>query len=242
MQQPPGQRGQEPGGRGAAGAQAARGRGGGGRTARPTVPAEFDATPIMALDDQDALIDMLTSSSSTFFQKAIACKRLSMIGTREAVPALAALLGEERLGHYARFGLEPMPDPSVDIAFRDALTKLKGLVLIGVITSIGVRRDVEAVEALGELMYDSDVEVARAAAASLGAISGPASAEVLMDGASRVSAEVRPVWARAALVCADRLLESDRRTATDMYSALTGDNMPKPVTLAARRRLMAAGI
>ncbi len=61
---------------------------------------------------------------------------------------LAALLGDEKLAHMARYGLEPIPDPAVDDALRDALGKLKGRPLVGVIGSIGVRRDTKAVEPL----------------------------------------------------------------------------------------------
>ncbi|MCP5115591.1 MAG: hypothetical protein GY953_32595 [bacterium] len=189
--------------------------------------------------NQPDLIEMLTDSGSTMFQKAIACKRLSMVGTRDAVPALAALLGDERLGHYARFGLEPIPDPAVDEALRNALTKLKGLLLMGTIHSLGVRRDAAAVDALGKLMYDSDVEIARAASASVGAIGGAKAAALLREALTRAATPVRPVVARAALVCAERLLETDRGTALDLYNLLTADSMPKPVILAARRAIMA---
>jgi HEAT repeat protein len=79
------------------------------------------------------------------------------IGTKQAVPALAALLADPKLAHYARYGLEPIPDPSVDKALRDALGKIKGRPLVGVINSIGQRKD---------------AEVADAAAAALGRISG----------------------------------------------------------------------
>ena len=232
--QAPGARGQAPGGQGAAGGRASR-------APAPEVPPEFNADPIMKLD-QPALIRMIQSASSTYFQKAIACKRLSMIGTAEAVPALAALLGDEKLGHYARFGLEPMPEPAVDVALRDALGKLKGMLLQGVINSLGVRRDAGAVAALGGLMGNSDVGVARAAAAALGAISGPEAAKLLTAGLGRASAQLLPVMARAALVCADRLPEVHHRTAVDMYKALAANNMPKPVILAARQRIMAEGI
>lgn len=204
----------------------------------PDIPPEYEAAPIMKLN-QPELITMLAAPGSTLFQKAIACKRLSMVGTGEAVPALAALLDDERLGHYARFGLEPIPDPAVDEALRNALPKLKAPLLIGVIHSLGVRRDADAVDALGKLMYDDDIEVARAASASLGAISGAKAAALLREALTRAAVPVRPVVARAALVCADRLPKTGRRTALEMYNLLAGDAMPKPVILAARRAIMA---
>ncbi len=205
----------------------------------PDIPPEYDAGPIMKLN-QPELIAMVEDPGSTLFEKAIACKRLSMVGTREAVPALAALLDDERLGHYARFGLEPIPDPAVDEALRGALGRLRGPLLVGVIHSLGVRRDADAVDALGRLVYDGDTGIAQAAASSLGAIGSGEAAALLREALARAAAPVRPVAARAALVCAERLLASDRRTALEMYELLTGDDMPKPVKLAARRAIMAA--
>jgi len=43
------------------------------------------------------------------------------VATRQAVPALAALLGDEKLAHMARGALETIRDPSADCALRDAL-------------------------------------------------------------------------------------------------------------------------
>src|SRR5436190_7429777 len=119
------------------------------------VPPEFDAGPIMKLDEAQALA-MLKNPASTYFQKGIACKRLAIIGKKDSIAPLAALLTDPKLAHYGRFGLEPNPDPAVDDALRAALPKLKGRLLMGVIHSIGVRKDAQAVDALGKLMYDSD--------------------------------------------------------------------------------------
>ncbi|NQT38540.1 MAG: hypothetical protein HQ581_13675, partial [Planctomycetes bacterium] len=101
-----------------------------------------------------AKLIVVLQSDAAPFDKAKACQRLALIGTKEAVPALAALLADERLSSYARFGLEPIPDPSVDDALRDALGRLHGRLLAGVINSIGVRRDVKAVGALTKLASD----------------------------------------------------------------------------------------
>ena len=81
---------------------------------------------------------------------------------------LAALLCNEELSHMARYGLEPIPDPSVDTALRDALDKVKGRLLVGVIGSIGVRRDPKAVPALVKRLDDPDAEVAAGRGASPG--------------------------------------------------------------------------
>jgi hypothetical protein len=77
-------------------------------------------------------------------EKAITCKRLAIYGTEKAVPALAPLLADEKLAAWARTALEVIPGPAADAALREAAGKLQGRLLIGVITSIGVRRDVQA--------------------------------------------------------------------------------------------------
>ena len=76
--------------------------------------------------DATALIRILTDASSSEFQKAKACQRVGELGPREAVPALSALLSHEHLNTYARYGLEPIADPSADDALRAGLSKLKG--------------------------------------------------------------------------------------------------------------------
>ena len=113
------------------------------------------------------LIAVLKSNASRE-EKAGACRKLALVGTRESVPALAALLGDEALGHMARYALEPIPDPAVDAALRNALGKLKGRSLVGVVGSIGVRRDAQAVERLTGLLDDGDAEVVQAAAKAAG--------------------------------------------------------------------------
>jgi hypothetical protein len=75
--------------------------------------------------------------------------------------------------------LEPNPDPSVDIALRAALPKLKGRLLVGLITTIGVRKDARALDAVAKLIDNPDAEVAGAAAASVGLIGGLQAAKVL---------------------------------------------------------------
>ena len=136
-----------------------------------TVPP---ATP----EQVNKLIAVLKSDAS-HKEKADACRQLGVVGTKEAVGPLAALLGDEKLSHMARYALEPMPDPAVDDALRDALGKLKGRPLVGVIGSIGVRRDAKAVGPLAGMLKAPDADVARAAARALGSIGNRRAARAL---------------------------------------------------------------
>ncbi len=207
---------------------------------RPVPPPEFQAAKILAMDAA-ALAGVLKDSSATVFQKAKACQRLATVGGKDAVPALAALLTDPQLGQYARYGLEPIPDPSADDALRGALRTTKGLLLVGVLNSIRYRRDAKAVPEVGKLVYSTDPEVARAAAAALGGISGLQASKALQDGLRRTKGPVRTAVADAGLLCAEGLLaKGERDQALALYTALSGPDIPKPVRLAAMHGIIAA--
>ena len=227
-----------PGGGVAPGQGPAAGRG--PRAQSPTVPPEFDALPIWKMEPPK-LVATVKDPSSTVFQKAIACKKLAFVGGKEAVQPMAALLSHPQLSCYARFGLEPNPDPSVDEALRAALPRLKGRLQVGVITTIGVRKDAKALDTLTKLIDDSDAEVAGAAAASVGMIGGLQASRALQAALGRTKPPVFPVVARATLLCAEGLMASNRPRAIDLYTQLSAATMPKPVRLAAIRVLNAAG-
>jgi hypothetical protein len=196
------------------------------------------AADIMALPPAK-LIAILKEPGASVYAKAKACQQLAVVGDKSAVPALAALLADPQLAHYARFGLEPLTDPSADDALRDALRKLKGNLLAGVINSIGHRRDARAAGALGRLLYDADSEVSQAAAAALGRIGGPQAARTLQESLSRAKPPVLSAVAMAGLVCAEGLLkQGQRKQALALFEALT--RADPPVRDAATRQIAAA--
>ena len=220
-----------------------RGGGGAGRgPVRPNVPPEFDVLPIWKLD-QAKLIAMVKDPNSTVFQKAIACKRLAFIGGREAIAPMVPLLSHPQLNAYARFGMEPNPDPSVDDAFRAALTRLKGRQLMGVIHSIGFRKDPKALDAVGKLINNSDPEIAQAACSTVGLIGGLSAAKLLQPVLANPKHQAFGVAARASLICAEGLMATaaTRARAMELYTTLSADTMPPPVILAAIRNLNTAG-
>jgi len=154
-------------------------------------------------------------------EKVDACRQLSVIGTKDAVAPLAALLGDEKLSHMARYALEPNPDPSVDEALRDALGKLKGLPLVGVIGSISVRRDPRAVRPLSGMLADPDVEVAQAAARALGSIGNQRAARVLQRALPNVPAGNQLTFCEGLLRCAESLAARGQRDrAIEIYDQL----------------------
>lgn len=142
------------------------------REAEARVNTPHKAKPIMAMD-QAALVNILKSRSATEFEKAKACQRLAVVGDEAAVPALSALLGDPKLSHYARYGLEPIPGEKVDAAFREALGRLDGALRIGVINSIGRRKDKQALAMLARLRHNSEQATAEAAATAIACVRQP---------------------------------------------------------------------
>ena len=96
--------------------------------------------------------------------------RLRIVGTAASVPALAALLGEERTSQAARYALEGMPFPEAVAALRQALGQTSGLIKAGLIDSLGWRRDAASVPLLTPLLSGPDTAIAAAAASALGRI------------------------------------------------------------------------
>jgi HEAT repeat protein len=209
---------------------------------KPQPPPEFQAEKLDGLSPSE-LVQLLKDPQATVFQKAKSCQRLAVVGNRDAVPALAALLKDEKLGVYARFGLQPIDDPAVDDALRNALAEAKGGPQVGILNSIAHRGDTKAVPALAKLIYNTDSEVAQAAAWALGKISGPLASKALQDGLGRTKGPVRAAVAGAGLLCAEGLLaQGERGLALDLYGALSRADVPKPVRLAAMHGLIAAEI
>ena len=127
--------------------------------------------PGAAPPDEGALIAVL-GADKPVAEKAAACRDLKTVGTARAVPALAPLLADKDLSHWARWALESMPCPEAGAALREALAKTSGLVQAGIADSLGERRDGEAVAALARLAVGDDAQVAASAAAALGKIGG----------------------------------------------------------------------
>jgi len=175
-----------------------------------TVPLFGQTTQPAANERVDKLIAVLKSDAQQK-EKADACRELAIIGTKDAIAPLAALLSDEKLSHNARYALEPIPDPAVDEALRDALGKLKGRPLAGVIGSIGVRRDGKAVESLARLLADADADVSQAAARALGRIGNPPAAKALQDALPNAPAANQLAVCEGLFRCAEALSVSGQR-------------------------------
>ncbi|MGO8698721.1 MAG: HEAT repeat domain-containing protein [Limisphaerales bacterium] len=184
-----------------------------------------------AKDKEQALIHLLQADTPPG-DKAIACKKLAIYGSADAVPALSPLLADKQLASWALIALEAIPGSAPDLALREAAGKLQGELLVGVIDSIGVRRDPGAVKILTRKLSDSDTTVASAAAVSLGKIGNPKAATALKRALARSSEAVRPAVAEGSVRCAEVLLADGKRSgAVRLYDAVRKATVPKEKVL-----------
>jgi len=135
-----------------------------------------------------------------------ACRELAVIGTSKAVPVLVGLLAFPELHHMARYALETIPDQSVDAALRDELPRLTGRPLVGVIGSLGVRKDTKAVKPLTRLLNDSDPAVAQAASRALGQIGTASAAKAIEEALSTTAPANQLAFCEGLFRCAEAFI------------------------------------
>jgi len=191
--------------------------------------------------DEATLIATLNNAEATWHDKQLACRELRVVGTDKAVPALAALLTDEKLSHMARFAMESMPYGAVDAALRDALGKTTGDLRIGVIASIGVRRDDGATEPLITLLKEGNPATRSAAAAALGRIASSDALQALQAFAAEAKGPDAAVAADALHRAAEQYLAAGRSAdAATLYVQLRDPRWPATTRLGALIGLLEA--
>jgi HEAT repeat protein len=197
-----------------------------------------DAAARKALETRLAAVLKTDASSAA---KDYVFRQLSLMGSADCVPTVAALLGDEKLSHMARYALERIPDADAVDAMRNALPTVTGRLKVGVINSLGVRRDEQAVSALQALLDDKDEEVAAAAAVALGSIGNSEAAKALAAFHAKAPKSLQLAAADAYLACAERLLADNQKLqAIVIYKTLAKESSLKHVGLAAKRGLLTA--
>ena len=155
------------------------------------------------------LLLVAQSPTASFAARQFACQKLGQIGGAESAKSLGKMLRDDKLSDLARYALESNSDPGAGKALRGALKKATGKtrigMRIGIINSLGERRDGEAVKDLGRLLASSDKATAQAAAGALGKIGGPKALKALRAAPNQADGAV----ADAVLMCADSLLREE---------------------------------
>lgn len=203
--------------------------------------AAQEPTPLLAQTADQCLATL--KSGGSLKERMDACRQLAVLGGPQAVPVLAELLADESMSHMARYALEPNPSPEVDRVLLEALGRLEGRPLVGVIGSLGVRRYAPAVAPLSQLLDHRQAEVAQAAARALGQIGTPAAGRALLAAAEYAPAENLVSLCEGLGRCAEALLrKGERQEALAIYDHYEDEWLPHQVrTAAVRGAILARG-
>ncbi|MGB9687644.1 HEAT repeat domain-containing protein [Thermogutta sp.] len=201
----------------------------------------LEAQDLATTRDVSQLVAALKDPAATDHEKAVACQLLAVSGGADVVPILKEMLLDPKFSHYARYALEPIPSPEVDQALRDALVNADGGVRLGILNSIGNRRDSGAISIIAPLLENSDLAVVDAAASALGRIGTPEAAEVLFKALKDSRPAARSAVADALLTCAECLRAAGQRDlALAVWEMVRAADVPVPIRVAALQALIIA--
>jgi HEAT repeat protein len=181
----------------------------------------------------------LLRSDATLDAKHFICRQLSVIGSEDSVPVLAAMLGGSETADMARYALERIEGEAVDEALRSALSKATGKEKTGIINTLGARGDGKSVGVLAGLIYDSDAQIATAAVAALGRIADSSAADALAKATGKTSGALKQQVLYAYINCADNLAKvGDKTKALEIYKQVYSAENSESVRIAGLRGIV----
>jgi HEAT repeat protein len=190
----------------------------------------------------EGLLLKFLQSNATPAGKEAAFRQLSLVGSNAAVPVLAPLLVQIDSAEMARYALAAIPGAAADEALRTALGKAPSdRIKIGIVNSLGARRDSKAVAAIAPLSSSSNLELAAAVMAALASISDRPALDALAAARKSANGPAREMAAEAMVVCAGNFaVRGDKATAASVYKQLLGPAEPANVRTRALKNLATA--
>ena len=176
-------------------------------------------------DVAQRLAAVLAAPDTPLAARVFLCQQLLVVGTEAQVPLLAKMLDDPQTAEIARYTLDAIPGEASLAALRGRSAGCRDSPRIGVINSLGLRRDGSSVSSLAQLLSHADPQVAAAAAEALGKIATPEAAAILQKAAVAPQAEI-PLH-NARLQCAERLAAAgDTATAAEIYEQIWSADLP----------------
>ena len=117
-------------------------------------------------DIERALLEVLQSDAKLPAKEYI-CRQLALIGSARSVPALSDMLMDAALSDCARLALEAIPGSSAGKALRAALNKADGVQRVGIVNTLGERRDRKSIPMLSRMQDSPDLALSAAVGAAL---------------------------------------------------------------------------
>ena len=191
--------------------------------------------PATSPEKEKELLAVLRSDAPAA-EKAMTCKLLAIHGSSEAVADLAKLLPDAQLSSWSRIALEAIPGSAADEALLKASDSLEGILLVGTINSIGVRRVSNAANSLAGHLQNKDADAASAAAVALGRIGNAEAIKSLRAALTTAPVQVRSAVAEGCVLCAERLFAAgDTAQAAEIYDEVRKAEVPKQRVIEATR-------
>lgn len=183
------------------------------RSALDAVASWIDAsrrTPAGRRDAARQLAALLTSDASTEAKK-FACRMLVLVASDQEAPALAGLLTDQVLAHYALLALARIEGATADAMLRRHVHTATPAVRPALVAALGERRSVAAAPELAAIVAGSAQgsapgEVALAAADALGRIGDARGLAALRAARARWPEPHRSAAAHALIALGERLL------------------------------------
>ncbi len=157
-------------------------------------------------------------SDATPDAKRYVCSKLGEIGSQASVPTLTDLLQVPELSDSARFALERIPGEMSASSLRNALQTTSGKNRIGIITSLGLRKDVKSIPAIAIFLKNDDPDTVISAGSALSLMENESALSALWTARSQATDPVRLKLTEHALACADKILA--KRKSPDALSVI----------------------
>ncbi len=170
-------------------------------------------------------------------------QQLQFLGREECVDAVGAVLDDkdEHVRDAARRALQNNPAAQANGQLLARLDGASGSWRVGLINSLGARRDPASVPALVELLGDEDQAAVEATANALGKIGGPEATAALAAALGGASGQTKVCIADGYLRCADKLLAAGKKDeAAAIYRQLYTPDSVRVVRLAALKGMLNA--
>ncbi len=178
-------------------------------------------------------------SDATIDAKSYICSKLGEIGSEASVPVLADLLNKPELFDSARYALERIPGEQSIRVLRNALQTTEGKARIGILTSIGLRKDLKSIPTVAMFLKDSDPDTVVAAGAALDRMGKESALSALWTARTQAIEPARLKLTEYTLSCANQILKEKKSSdALDVVRSLSADNtLPSSLRIASIRSL-----
>ncbi len=200
------------------------------------------AASAVGAEDAAALLKTIQSPNAADVDRANAFQKIGDLAGDEAVAPLTGFLADKKWSHYARFALQKMEGETPTEALLGSLDEVQGDLKVGILCSIGRRRDPIAVARLTELLADADAQVAESAAVALGWIATPNAAAALETAfTGETDAARKAALASGLLLAGQGLVKAgNAQEAIAAFDLIRAADVPKACRVAATQHAMLA--